>query len=56
MLKSILKLQGAQELDNAAQKLIEGGWIPRSFCHSDADCHYTQTCIGCICSAPGDPV
>lgn len=56
MLKSILKLKGAEELDNTAQKQIEGGWIPRNLCHSDEECHPTQECIACICTAPGDPL
>lgn len=56
MLKTILKLEGAQELDTATQRQIEGGWIPRNICHSDEECHHTQTCIACICTAPGDPV
>lgn len=57
MLKTILKLEGAQELDIATQRQIEGGWIPRNICHSDADCdHPSQECIACLCTAPGDPV
>ena len=56
MLKTILNLEGAQELDTATQRQIEGGWIPRNICHSDEECHHTQTCIACICTAPGDPL
>ena len=56
MLKSILKLNGVKELTNASQRQVEGGWIPRNICHSDEECHHTQECIACICTAPGDPV
>ena len=56
MLKSISNLEGAKILSSSERKQINGGRIPRNICHSDSECHYTQTCIGCICSAPGDPV
>lgn len=54
MLQSILKLQGAQPLSQTEQKQIEGG--RRNFCTTDAECSYPQTCVACICTAPGDPV
>ena len=56
MLQSILKLQGAQTLSELEQKKIDGGRLPRNICHSDDECTYPQTCVACICTAPGDPV
>ncbi|WP_299677746.1 hypothetical protein [uncultured Dokdonia sp.] len=56
MLKRISNVKGAQNLSLIEQKEIAGGRPPRNTCHSDAECTYPQTCVACICTAPGDPV
>lgn len=56
MLKSILKLQGAQQLEKKQQQMIQGGGGLNSFCHSDSECDYPLICAGCLCRPVGGPV
>jgi hypothetical protein len=52
MLKSILELNGAQELNRDEQRSIEGGWINQGQCENAGGSWNCAPGFGCNCLFP----